>query len=62
VFFIEDIAIQLEVLVLVNLFVSWIVTSVDYSYLDKHLKSFERWNQGFLSVVQISLLLFTDFV
>ena len=41
---------------------SWLINSIDQLYLDKHLKAFERFNQGLLSIVQIALVLFTDFV
>jgi len=59
---IEDIVFQLEVLVLTNLFISWISMYIDRIYLDLHLRTFERFNQAYLSIVQISLLFFTDFV
>lgn len=62
IIFIKDIVIQLLTMVFFNLITSWIVTSISQIHTDSHLRRFEKINQGFLSLVSISLLLFTDFV
>lgn len=59
---IDDIIIQLGVMILTNLFVAIYIFSIDHIYLDSHLMMFEKFNQGFLSVTQIAMVLFTDFV
>ena len=60
--YIDDITTQACAMILTNLLVSWVIMSIDQIYLDKHLKAFERINQGLLSLVQIILVLMTDYV
>jgi hypothetical protein len=59
---IDDIIMQLGVMILTNLLVGIYIFSIDHIYLDSHLMMFEKFNQGFLLVMQSCLVLFTDFV